>query len=448
MKTSLRRYLAASTVVAMAAAGTLSMTAGADAQSAQAAQRTTDYVFNGYAYGTKATTGLVGVTSSPTANSTVGCTRNTGKRDHKSIADANVAGVLNVGAVTSNTSSYRKNGRVGVLSTNQVAALTLGDPNGIRIEVTGLSTKANAYAGKTGKLHARATFDALKINAKTGTPLDDILDGVANPLNALLKEIQKQGGSLPIPGLGVLNLGDKSENVTKKHARARATSLRVKLYGPDARPGGGDDISVRIGRANARIAKGVTSGVMTGKGDAIRGSLLDGAVKVGPLGHKVLKCEGTNGKVLKNSTAGVDLLNANLLKVGAVEALTYGKQRSRNRATAWTMGRVAKVSLAANGTGIQINGVVGRANVKRKANGKVVKNTRGSQVAEIIIGGEKIALPKPGQAIEIPGVVKISFMVKKRSKTSIEVTAVRVDLLDGSLGTLNLGFAKARIRKS
>ncbi|QIX27452.1 hypothetical protein ncot_13175 [Nocardioides sp. JQ2195] len=448
MKTSVRRFLAASTVAAMAAAGTLSITAGADAQSAQAAKRTTDYVFNGYAYGTKATTGLVGVTSSPTANSTVGCTRNTGKRDHKSIADTNVAGVLKVGTITSNTSSYRKNGRVGTLSTNQVAAVTLGDPNGIRIEITGLSTKANAFAGKSGKLHAKATFDALKINAKTGTVLDDILDGVANPLNVLLKEIQKNGGSLPIPGLGVLNLGDKTENVTKKHARARATSLRVKLYGPDAAPGGGDDISVRIGRANARIAKGVTSGVMTGKGQAIKASLLDGTVKLGPLGNKVLKCEGTDGKVLKNSTAGVDLLNANLLKVGAVEALTYGKQRSRNRATAWTMGRVANLSLKAGDTGIEVSGVVGRANVKRRANGKLVKSIKGSKVAEILIGGEKIALPAPGKAVEIPGVVKISFMVKKKSKTSIEVTALRLDLLDGSLGTLNLGFAKARIRKS
>ncbi|KRF15341.1 hypothetical protein ASG90_11545 [Nocardioides sp. Soil797] len=435
-------------MVALAAAGTLTMTAGADAVSAQAKKRTTDYVFTGYAYGTKATTGLVGVTSSPTANSTVGCTRNTGKRDKEAIVNANAAGVLKLGAVTSNTSTYRKKGRVGVLSTNQVANVVLGDPKGVRLEIQGLSTKADAYATKNGKMHAKASFDALQIKAKTGTPLDDLLDGALNPLNALLKEIQKQGGNLPIPALGVLSLGDKAQNTSKNHARARATSLRVKLYGPNLVAGGGDDIAVRIGRANARIVKGAISGVMTGSGKAIRGSLLDGAVKVGPLGSKNLKCEGTNGKVLKNSVAGVNLLNANLLKVGAVEGRTFGKQRSKGRVNAWTEGRVANVSLNAGGQGIQITGIVGRANVKRKANGKLVKSIKGSKVAEIKIGGQKIALPKPGKAIEIPGVVKISFMVKKKSKTSIQVTALRIELLDGTVGTLDLGFAKTRVRKS
>lgn len=448
MKTSMRRFLAASTVAAMAAAGTVTMTTGADATSAAAAKKqTTNYVFSGYSYGAAANTGFVGVASGPVANSVVGCTRRVNRKDANRVADAALKNLLNVGAVTSNNRSYRKGARVGMLSTNKVAAVTIGDPNGVRLEITGLSTRANAFATRKGKLKAKATFNAADIKARTGTPLDDILDGVANPLNKLLKEIQKNAGNLELPGIGLLQLGERTERATKKHARARATSLVVKLYGPDAKLGGGDDVRVRIGRASARIAKDVPSGVMNGRGRAISGSLLNGAVKVGPLGNKSLQCEGTGGKIQSNSVTGINLLNANALKVNAGQARVFGKQLSKGRVRAWTEGRVANVELNAGGTGIKINGIVGRANVNRTAKGKFKRNIKGTKVAEIVIGGKKIKLPKPGKAIQIPGVVKIQFAAKKKTKNSMEVAALRITLLDGSVGTLELGKAKVKVRK-
>lgn len=423
------------------------MTTGADA-AAKPKPKVTNYVFNGYAYGTAANTGMVGVSSGPVANSTIGCTRRVDRSDANRVTDASVPGTLELGAVTSHSDTYRKGGRVGLLSTNKVASATLGDPNGVHIAITGLSTRANAFANKKGKLNAKATFNAADIKARTGTPLDDLLDGVGNPLNALLKEIQKNAGELEIPQLGILQIGERTERVNAKAARARATSLVAKLYGPDGKVGGGDDVRVRIGRASARIVKGVPSGIMAGRGKAISGSLLDGAVKVGPLGNKPLPCEGTAGKVKRNAVAGVNLLNANALRVGAVQARTYGKQLSKGRVKAWTEGRVANVSLNAGGTGIKINGIVGRANVKRTAKGKFVRNINGTDIGSIVIGGKKYALPKPGQAIEVPGVVKIRFAVTKKNKNTIEVTALRIVLLDGTVGTLDLGYAKTRVKKA
>lgn len=429
----------------MAAVGTLSMTTGADAAGAKS--RTTDYAFYGFAYGTKANTGMVGASSGATAHSKIGCTRLTGKKDPARITSANIPKTLNVGAVTSNSSTYRKkNGRVGMLSTNKVATVTLGDPRGVHLQIKGLATRADAFASKSGKFGAKATFNAVDIVAKTGTPLDDVLGG-SNPLNALLKELQKRGGNLEIPMLGVLKLGERNERVSKSGAKARATALQVKLYGPDTKAGGDDDVSVKIGRASARLIKGVPSGVMSGNAKPVQGSLLNGTVKVGPVANKVLKCQGTKGKVEKDAVVGLNLLKSNLLLAGVAQSRVYGKQLSKDRVKAWTEGSIANVSLGSGKTSIKIKGIVGRANVNRTATGKLKKNIKGSQIAELSIGGQKVAIPRPGQAIEVPGVAKLRFFVTSKTKNSIKVSAVRLTLLDGTVGTVDLGVARTLVRK-
>lgn len=453
MKTSIRRFLAVTTTAAVAMTGALSLGA-ADAAPAAAKSKITNYAFNGWAYGSYVNVGPVGVTSSPTAYAYLGCTRRTAIARKAALVAADVpksGPALQVGAIKSTSNTYRKaGGRVGVLSTNKIAKVRLGAAGaGLpSLVLKGLSTRSDAYATKRGKLRAKSNFTLVDIKAE-GTPLDDILNGALNPLNALIKQILKApGDQLLIPGLGRIALGRNYNKVYSNHAVSNATSLRIHLFGLDGKEGGADDVRTIVGRSFSRIAKKVPNGVMGGSAQAIQGSLLADMVGVGPVTDLPLRCEGTNGKIRKQSTVGLDLLNQDLAVAGVAQSRVYGKQYKNGSIRAWTEGSIANVTIGGAKNGLQIKGIVAKANIKRTKRGKIYKNINGSRILSLSLAGQELKLPKPGKTIEVPGVAKVQFYVRSASKRRIKVTAVRVTLLDGTLATLNLGVAKASVRKS
>lgn len=91
-------------------------------------------------------------------------------------------------------------------------------------------------------------------------------------------------------------------------------------------------------------------------------------------------------------------------------------------------------------------GIVGRANVTRVGS-RVHRSIKGSTIGRLTVNGAKQTFPDSG-VIEVPGVVKLERNVVTRYASGIGVIALRVTVLDGSGGTVDLGQARLRIRPS
>lgn len=451
MKNSIRRGLAAALAGCTVIAGALAITSGP----AQARLPVADYGFEGSAFGTYASTGPVGLTSGRTAHSYIACTRRIGVNIERSITAAQAPSgnpFLTIGAVESFSRSYRlANGTVGTRSQNRVASVKLGPADGPNLELKGLKTTTNAFATKAGVFGTNATFGSVDIVANTGVPeVDQLFGELGGTIGDLIKLISEQANDvLVLPGLGEIKLGETWQKKFYSYAEANAVALKVQLYGQNAQAGGGDDIVVRVGRARSRITRNLTSGVFRGYAYGLKAGLLDNVLGIGPLGEQRLGCQGTNGHVRVNAVAGLNLGNAGVVQVGAIEGQVFGEQYDNGGAKAWTLGKVASIKLGSGDSSLEIKGIIGRANVRKYASGQIQKGIGGSRIASLVINGEETQLPLPGDTIEIPGLARIEFMVKRAvTLREIKVIAVRITLLDDSPGVtvIELGVAKAGIK--
>lgn len=451
------RVVAATAALSTAAAGAIVLV-GATSP-AQGALRETKYGFRTYAYGTNAKAELVGLASAPTALSHVSCTRFAGKREVEALAAVGnpaTAGLFDVGAVRSVSETFKKNGRTGSRSTSRVADVVIGDREGVNIAIKGLAVSAEAWANKKGDFKRAGSFDSVSISANTGIDaIDDVLNTLGATVGDLVKLIlQAPGNQLEIPGLALIKLGKLGGKITKSQARQNSTALRVRIYGVDGVKGGGDDINLAIGKATAIIYRDLPAGVMGGQAFAAQASVLDGLVGTGKVGRVLLPCEGTKGKIEKGAVAGVNLGNAGLVQVDAAGGRVFGRQKKKGAATAWTEGRVANVELGEGDSKLQIQGIVGRATVKRNRKGKITTSSNGTKLASISVGAEQFELPDLGETLEIPGVARISFGVEEKGnrKNALRVIAVRIVLLealaeDTGLVKVDLGVADTFLKR-
>lgn len=449
MNHSWQRTIATTTACATALVGTLAFTA----TPAQAA--VTDYGMQGRAYGSFLELGPTGIESEKTGHSWIGCTRKTGKKRLRSAAAVDAptgSSFLSVGAVKSSTRTIRNLDRgivAGSLSRNKVAAVVLGETSGPHLTIKGLSTQAKAWANKSGKLRAAAKFNAVKIESKTGTPLDLVLNQANDPLDALTNEIT--GGAnnvLVIPKLGEIKLGRTKVRRAKNFARTDALALRILAYGEDETARTTDDVRIRVGHSKAKITRGLTSGVLGGNARAVDARLLGGIGRA-RLAEQPLQCHGTNGVWDRESAVGGDLFKAGIIDVHAASTKVRGEQ-NRRTATANTLGRVAKVAVGGK-QGLVIDTIVGRVNVHKKRTGKVKTNFKGSKLGSISVAGEQTEASDVPKTLEIPGVglIKVEFDVKNKSRRGGNIIAARITLLEegpqaGSV--INLGVARAQIR--
>lgn len=445
MHLSARRALALAAAAATATAGSLVW-----APAAQAGTITTDYGFSGRAWGTLARADVAGASSGRSALSYLGCTRLAGVRRVNEVAEVGGTdgSMLIASAVQNRNWTYQSRERVGSRASSHIAEVVIGDPEGSHLVVEGLRALTDAYAvRRTGRLGARSSFAVADITAHTGTPLDGALDGVDDGLGDLSDAIAGEGGE--IPGLGKLRIGSTRNKVRQLAAVSAASAITGTLYGADGVAGGGDDVTVVVGKAGSNIYKDLPAGVMRGSAVPVEASLLGGTVKVGRISDVPLPCPGTRGEVKKSATADVNLLRADVLDVSGLRGRVWGIQRNTGAARAWTEATVASASLG--GGALRIEGVVGRANVTTNRDGRVTARTiEGSTVGSITANGERYAMPDPGETLEIPGLATIRAMLTQKDKRGLSVTAVRVTLLDETAGdsVVNLGQARAFINRS
>lgn len=449
MTISARRTVATAAAVATAAVGTL-----ATVPAAHAAERSriTDYGFTAYAYGTSAKADQPGLRSGRSAPAQLACTRKAGVgRDNTAAGVAIPPGqapAFQVSGIDNQSRTYQTRRKVGSKARSTIAEVVIGPTDGPHLLINALRTRTDAFAKRgSGKLGARSTFDSGEIDAQTGNAeLDGILDGA--DLDVLTDQI-RANGPIEIPGVAEVRLGNRRNKVRSNQAVSEASALRATLYGQDQTRGTADDARVVVGKARSAIYDDVTAGIMHGRAVPIDASLLGGTVKVGRVTDKPLPCPGTNGKVRSTATTGLNLANADQLEAARLNARVFGVQREAGSARAWTEARVVSATLG--GGQIVVEGVVGRATVKTNRKGRIRgKSTKGTTIGSLTVNGEEHALPDPGQAVEIPGVATIEYMVTEKRTRGLTVTALRVTLLDDTAGdsVINLGRATTYIKRS
>ena len=98
---------------------------------------------------------------------------------------------------------------------------------------------------------------------------------------------------------------------------------------------------------------------------------------------------------------------------------------------------------------VEIQGIVGKANVRKKANGKVIRHIKGTGIGSITVGGETFTADQvPAEPIVVEGLGTIEFNVVKATKRGVRVTAVRITVNPGEANetVINLGNARAFIQ--
>lgn len=392
----------------------------ASAYSAKAApQKTrTKFALAGSAYGSRVEGGSIPASSRDTAFQRVGCTNVAGNDRVNYTADATIPGLGKAEGIRSRIFTTKVGNTVTSTSTHSIAKVTIGSPALGAIEIYGLRSTSSAF-NKGGKFGTTSDNEIARI----------VLRVAGQGVQELA--IPAPGRTLTVPGVASITLGTANKAVGKDFARISSNVLDVKVIPLGTR--------VRVAQSNAVIQSGIKQGVFKGYSAGVEASGLADNVKVGREPLTLLSCRGTQGQNTGKDLAGVDLGELGSLAGVASGATTTNAPRVAQGTVA---GRVAQVSLL--GGRIQVNGILGVANVKRER-GKLTRNSDGSTVLEVIIDGQSYSLPALGE-LEIPGLAKLEDAVEIPTKNGLRVIGLRITLLDGTGAVVDLGVAQIGIR--
>ncbi len=289
--------------------------------------------------------------------------------------------------------------------------------------INGITSTSRAYHNGTG-FHASTNTKVVSIDLN-GTLLGGV---VAGPT---------AGNPVTVPGIATISVGPSKKSAGAHGASASADALRVKLLVTGT--------TVYLAHSRATINDGVVSGVFQGSAYASKVNALDGTVTSGKTPLIVMPCQGTNGKVIRRD---VTRINPNGLVIKGLHADESADQTAKT-AFGYERGRVARVRVFDATNGIVVRGIVGKANVRYAAGQGVTTNTKGSGILGVRVGGTPRAFGADG-VINVAGVAKLQAHIVKKTKRSIQVTELRVTLLDAvnngvqvDLGVAKVGFTKS-----
>jgi hypothetical protein len=430
----------------------------------KAAKVLTDYVVaNGLASGTSIDGGLLPVQSGPTGSVVLGCPSTGGATHTTTTAAVDLAGgAIHVGATEGKVYSTQTSTGLNAWSTEHIAAITLSLPTLIpgldqaaSLTIDGVNTAAHAWHDSSG------------FHASTGGSLADIsvsLAGQTFKLPLPTQQLQGLNLDLGVPGLldlldkvpGLSTLTDALENLLPQikdltlatislgtsglvhnSTGARADNSGIVITVPATKT------VVRVSRSYAAL-RTVRTAMFNGTGNLVDGSLLNGIVTLGANVRQYMPCTGTNGK---GQTLAIAALPLNLpsgipgLDLGVGSGWQQSGLNVTNRtAYAHQQVKLADLNLAGQ---IHISALTAQVNAYR-TKGKVVTDTKGSNVASITVAGQSYTLQQLN-GFEIPGVLKIATGVTRRLKVGIDYIALQVTLLGGTGGTINIGHVQTRI---
>lgn len=370
-------------------------------------------------FGTRVRGGQVPAGSDNTAFTVIGCTQKAGIMRRNFEADVTIPGLGVADAVETKLWTEEKNGVVSSYATQRIARITLFETPLGSLEINALKSTSRAFHDSRG-FHAEATSDVASI----------ILRPAAGPAQTL--RVPTPGRPLLIPGLARIAFGDIIEKVTPGGASVTADALDIQVLPTATR--------ATVARSKARINDGIKSGLFKGYAAGTRARGLGDNVKSGSTPLILMPCQGTRGKIKKRAIAHVNLGD----QIVARGLDTQQKsQQTEAKASGFELARIAEFDL---GNQLVIRGITAQVNVTRLRSGELQRDTEGTEIARIKLGGRTLKFPRTG-VIEIPGLVRLEDQITTRVKDGIKVIALRVTILDGTGAEIDLGTAELRIRR-
>lgn len=415
----MRRLFTMTIVLAVACAGLIAPS-GAAALSADASAKPqpTGFALLAVGFGSRVEGGQLPAGSDATAYEVIGCTQMSGKMRKNYEAEVEVPGLGLLEGVTTKLWTEKKGGTVSSYSSHSIARVTIGESSFGQIVIKGVESLARAFHDAKG-YHTEHTYNIASI----------VLQQAGGPSQQI--DIPAPGQPITIPGLARISIGRDKVKELADGIKISADVLDIKVIPLNTR--------ARVAHTTAKIEAGIKSGIFRGFSASTKARGVADNVRSGRTPLSLVPCQGTRSGVKSRAVAHVNL-GDNLI-VRGLDSQVFGKQ-TQKAAQGFTRGQVAQLEL---GDGdLVINGVVAQANVKRIGN-QLVRNAKGTTVAEIIANGETYSFPSTG-VIEIPGIARIEDAIVKKIPNGLSVVALRVTLLDGSGAVVDLGLAELQIR--
>src|SRR4051812_16862063 len=410
----MKRLLTCSATLLLAAGSIVGLTGSATSASVAAARTTpTQFALGAAGFGTAVRGGDIPANSDTTAYERIGCTNLAGLHRVNHVAAETIPGLGRATEARTDVWTETRNGVVSAYSTHSIARIVLAQSGLGSLSLNGIQSVSRAYHDKSG-FHASGsnTVGSLVFRPVTGDPQQLRLPTPGRPVT--------------VPGLAIIEVGSTVKHVGATGARVQSAALRVRVI-----PSGTRTVVASTG---SNITGGVRHGIFGGQSWATKLQAVQGNITSGRNPLSVMPCQGTGGKVLSKALAGSRPSDA--LSIGAATSSEYGVQTA-TRSTGWERGSVADVNVG--GGQLVIKGIVARANVTRIGS-KLVRNANGTKIGSVVLNGEERAIPPTG-VLEIPGLAKIETNLTTNITNGISVTALRLTLLGGGGGVIDLGHA-------
>lgn len=447
VRRSLTSCAAALALAAAVVPAGLTAANAATGDSASRALTVTDFAFQSNSWAARVTMVQNQIRTTRLPYSYLACTRQAGKVNSNSLTELTDDGLADFGIVVkglsgTNATYKTATGRVGSRAMNRVGDISLAPPlpegspftaPGL-VTIKGLTTKADAFHTRSGfgadtaiewgtfdvqlpegllpedlEGPAKQLFDLL--NSTTGSVNQEVVK-VVNLLETTLKPIQ-------IPGLATFDVGYERTAVGPNGARAGAYGLLIQLL---------DGPKLELGRSQAAITGGATSGVIRGRSYSMKVQAAPGAPGLGEVGVRQIPCTGTNGRT-KSFQGGALNFEALGLKIGDALSQVSGEQLDRRQLSAWQSNAVEMFAL---GDRVKITAIKAQASAFMRPDGRVVKSAKGSGIGQLLIDGKPAQLPSQVTDFKLPGGALLSTNVVNKGRRGIRVTAVQIELPSGS----------------
>lgn len=383
------------------------------------ATHATHFALRGSGFGTKVVGGQVPAGSETTGHAVIGCTDVAGLDHSNDVAHVALPGVGTANGVRSRIWTTDRNRVTASHARHSVASVDLASSGLGSLSLAAVTSGARASHDSRGFRAATAT----SIGAITFTPPGG---GAPQTFPAPTPD-----QPVDIPGLATIYAGQSRTSHTSTGAVADAYALRVDVTATGS--------SLRVAHSHAEIHGGLLTGVFGGHSAGTHvTTALDDTVTSGPNPLTVMPCQGTYGQVRRQALAHLDL-GGQVVVRGATSSERAAQ--SAARAHGYERGGIAHLDL---GGRLVVDGIVGKATVTRTADG-LRRSARGTQVGTVTVDGQVRRFPSTG-VLEIPGLVKLERHLVTRTSAGLRVVSLRVTLLDGSGGVVDLGTADLRIR--
>lgn len=387
------------------------------------------------------------ISSGPTAYTGVACTSTAGRKSTNNTAAVDVPGVAHVGAT-------------------ETSVETIDDGNAKSANATSTTASADVLAGliEVGAVTSETTA------TKSGDEYSaEHLSKIAN-LKILGQEVDVEAGpnskielKLPLLGtVGYVEINKQSEGMHGDEFRAATTAVHIAILedakiGENAMLAGnqkaayltpGNDLTlvggthVWLGTSRAHLQP-PQDGYLNGRAYASQVQLLDGTIESGRTADTGVPCRGGSSH---NSVASVNL--PGVLDVGAAESTGEG-QVSEEYLSSTLKNEIAASKLL--GDLVEVEAITTVASASQEAGGPIELSAEGTKLVGLKIDGEPIAEAEvaPNTVIDL-GVAKVTLNKQVESARAIAVTAIEIELLDDIAGLptgslVEVGHARAGI---